>query len=365
LGNSSLYIILQRMRIPFLVIIVTYTIAIIGLILIEGISQNGNAHYMGIFDAFYFITYTATTIGFGETPYEFSYSQRIWVTFSIYLTVLGWFYAIGSLVSLLQDKLFLEEIQRAKFRRQIKNLKEKFIIILGYNQITSEIIKKALKNDIRTVVIEKNRDKINHLLLESFTPTVPVLHCEEYNLDSLQLAGIKKSNCKAIVCLFEDDVLNLKIALITKLLNKYVKIAAKSTTINHTENLKDLNVEIIANPFSIISYEVNMALCAPNLLKLEKWLYKIDDLSTTLPTFPKGKYIICGYGRMGRKIFEKLKANNVEVKLVEINKNEASTLSQEELSHLTIGNADDKKMLLDIGIKDAVAIIAATNDDTH
>jgi len=42
---------------------------------------------MGIFDAFYFITYTATTIGFGETPFEFSYSQRIWVTFSIYLTV--------------------------------------------------------------------------------------------------------------------------------------------------------------------------------------------------------------------------------------------------------------------------------------
>jgi len=364
LENSSLYIILQRMRIPFLVIIITYTIAIIGLILIEGIDQDGNPHHMGIFDAFYFITYTATTIGFGETPYEFTYSQRIWVSFSIYLTVLGWFYAIGSLVSLLQDKLFLEEIQKAKFRRQIRNLKEKFIIILGYNQITSEIIKKALEDGLRTVVLERNRNKINNLLLESFTPTVPVLYCEEYNLKALQLAGIEKNHCKAIVCLFEDDVLNLKIALITKLLNKYVKIAAKSTTINHTENLKDLNVEIIANPFSIISYEVNMALCAPNLLKLEKWLYKIDDLSTTLPTFPKGKYIICGYGRMGRKIFEKLKANNVEVKLVEINKNETNNLSEEELSHLTIGNADDKKMLLDIGIKDAVAIIAATNDDT-
>ena len=362
--NSSLFIILQRMRIPFLVIIITYTISITGLILIEGVNQDGQPYHMGIFDAFYFITYTATTIGFGETPFEFTYSQRIWVSFSIYITVLGWFYGIGTLVSLLQDKLFLQEIERARFRRQIKNLKEKFIIILGYNQITSEIIKKALEDGIRTVVIEKNRNKINHLMLENFTPTIPVLYSENYNLKALELAGIKKNHCKAIVSLFEDDTLNLKIALISKLLNKYVKIAAKSTTINHTENLKDLNVEIIANPFSIISSEINMALSAPNLFKLEKWLYKIDDLNATLPTFPKGKYIICGYGRMGKKIYQKLRSNNIEAELVEINKNSIGDLSEEEMSHLTFANADDKEMLLDIGIKESVAIIAATNDDT-
>lgn len=362
--SNSLFIILQRMRIPFLVIIVTYTISIIGLILIEGVDKNGDPYHMGIFDAFYFVTYTATTIGFGETPFDFTYSQRIWVTVTIYITVLGWFYAIGSLVALLRDKLFIQELQRAKFGRQVNNLKDKFIIILGYNQITSEIIKKTLENGIRTVVIEKDRNKINHLILENFTPTVPVLFSENYNLDALEFAGIKKYNCKAIVSLFEDDALNLKIALTSKLLNKHVRIAAKSTTVNHTENLKDLDVEIIANPFSIISSEVNMALSAPNLFKLEKWLYKIDNLSASLPMFPQGKYIICGYGRMGRKIYEKLKANNIESELVEINRNEINNFSQDEMSHITFGNADDKQMLTDIGITDAVAIIAATNNDT-
>ena len=352
------------MRIPFLVIIITYTISIVGLILIEGIDKDGNAYHMGIFDAFYFVSYMATTIGFGEAPFEFTYSQRIWVTLTIYLTVFGWFYGIGSLVSLLQDKLFIQELERARFGRQIKGLKDKFIIILGYDQITSEIIKKTLENGIRTVVIENDKDKINHLMLENFTPTIPVLYSENYNLDALECAGIKKYNCKAIVSLFEDDSLNLKIALISKLLNKYVRIAAKSTTVNHTENLKDLDVEIIANPFSIISSEINMALSAPNLLKIEKWLYKIDNLSGSLPSFPKGKYIICGYGRMGRKIYEKLKANDIEAELVEINKSELNNFSKEEMSHITFGDADDKQMLSDIGITEAVAIIAATNDDT-
>ena len=126
------------MRMPFLVIIMTYTIAIVGLVVIQGTDANGNPYQMSIFDAFYFVSYTATTIGFGEIPYAFTYPQRIWITFTIYLTVLGWFYGIGSLVSLLQDKLFLQEIEKSRFLKQIRNLDEKFIIILGYNQITKK-----------------------------------------------------------------------------------------------------------------------------------------------------------------------------------------------------------------------------------
>ena len=362
--NNSLFIILQKMRKPFLVILLTYVIAMLGFLFIPGMDNNGNTYYMTIFDAFYFISYTATTIGFGELPYPFTYPQRIWVTFSTYLTVLGWFYSIGSLLSLLQDQLFLQEIEKTKFLRQVKNLNEKFIVVLGYNQVTRKIITKALAQGLRTVVITKDKMEINHLLLENFTPTVPVLFSETYSVKVLEAAGLNKRNCKAIVSLLEDDALNLKITLIAKTLNKNIKVAVKSTTTNHTENLKDLNAEVVINPFSIISSEINMALSAPNLFKLEKWLYGIDDLNASLPIFPKGLYIICGYGRMGRKIFEKLTDTNVEVKLIELDKNKDRKFTPDEISHLVFGNADDKELLINVGIKDAVAIVAATEDDT-
>lgn len=362
--NNSLFIILQKMRKPFLVILITYAIAILGLTLIDGVDSNGNIYNMTIFDAFYFISYTATTIGFGETPYTFTYPQRIWVTFSIYLTVLGWFYSIGSLISLLQDKLFISELEKAKFLRQIKNLNEKFIVVLGYNQITRKIIIKAMEQDLRTVIIEKDKTKINNLNLENFTPTVPVLYSENYSVKILEAAGLKKRNCKAIVSLFEDDALNLKITLISKALNPNVKVAVKSTTSNHTENLKDLDAEVIVNPFSIISSEISLALWSPNLFKLEKWLYGIDNLNATLPIFPKGLYIVCGYGRMGKKVFEKLNEHDIEVKLIEIDKNKNIELTKDEISHLVFGNADDRELLLDVGIKEAVAIAAITDNDT-
>ena len=362
--NNTFFIILQKMRIPCLVIIITYTIAIVGLILIEGKDSNGIPYRLSIFDAFYFVTYTATTIGFGEIPYAFTYPQKIWVTFTVYLTVLGWFYGIGSLVSLFQDKLFLQEIEKAKFLKQIRNLDEKFIIILGYNQITKKIITKAIAQGIRAVVIEKDSLKIEKLMLESFTPTVPVLRSDTLSVRVLESAGLTRKNCKAIVSLFDDDVINLKNTLITKTLNKNVKIAVKATTINHTENLVDVDADIIVNPFSIISSEINIALTAPNIFKLEKWLYKIDDLNAPLRIFPKGLYIICGYGRMGQKIFEKLDKNNIEVKFIEINPKRGRELSKDEKNYVVFGDADDRDFLIEVGIMNAVSIVAVTNDDT-
>ena len=362
--NNSLFIVLQRMRRPFLVIIVTYTIAIVGLLVIEGVDDKGQVYHMTIFDAFYFISYTASTIGFGETPYTFTYPQRLWVSFSIYITVLGWFYGIGSLVSLLQDKQFLREIEKSRFKRQIKGLKDKFIIILGYNQISSEIINRALEQGIRTVVIEKDESRANELRLENFTPTVPVLVADAFTSRALMEAGIKKYNCRGLVSIFEDDALNLRIALTSKLLNSHVRLAIKSTTTNHSENLRDLDVEIIANPFSIISNEIAMALKAPNLLKLEKWVYKIDNLNTNLPSFPKGKYIVCGYGRMGQHIYENLKDIDIETQFVELDKSKVVDFNSNKTLKITYGNADDKDMLLNVGIKDAAVIISATNDDT-
>ena len=352
------------MRVPFLVLVVSYTISIVGLLIIDGVDSNGNPYQMGIFDAFYFVTYTATTIGFGETPYEFTYSQRLWVSFTVYLLVLGWFYSIGTLIRLLQDKLFLLELSKNMFARNVKNIKQKYIIVLGYNYTTSEIIKKALKAGIRTVVIEKDEQKVDALTLENHTPYVPVLRGDAYDPKILELAGIKSHYCKAVVSLFQDDALNLRIALTSKLLNKHVTLAVKSTTINHSDNLYDLGVEIIENPFEIIASQIQMALTSPTLLKLENWLHEVGTLNESLQQLPNGKYIICGYGRMGHSIYNVLKVNNIEATFVEIDKSKFVKLTPEEERQLIMGDGDDKSLLINAGIDNAIGVIAGTNNDT-
>ena len=80
-----------------------FAVSVLGLTLIPGRTPAGRPYQMSFFDAFYFMSYTATTIGFGELPVPVHRRQRMWVTLSIYLTVIGWAYAIGSLLTLLQD----------------------------------------------------------------------------------------------------------------------------------------------------------------------------------------------------------------------------------------------------------------------
>lgn len=361
MSNNSLFLILQKMRTPFLVLIITYTIAIIGLVSIDGANNDGEVYRMTIFDAFYFISYTATTIGFGETPYTFNYEQRIWVSMLIYLTVIGWFYSIGALISLIQDKVLIREIAKNKFIKQINNFNEDFFIILGYNSTTKKIIEKSLNKGFRVVVIEKNEDKVSELIMESYTPIVPVLQADVHDPVAIELSGIKSKYCKGLVSLFEDDSLNLRIAITTKLINPNIPLAVKSTTENLTENLKDIGVEIIENPFDIISNQIDLSLNSPSTYQLAKWIFNLDTLSQQPLKLPKGKYIICGYGRMGQEMYKVLEKNKINACFIEI---DSKKISNENNKGVVIADADDKDILIEQGIEEASVIIAGTNNDT-
>ena len=88
--NDILFVILRRLRRPLIVLIIAYAVSVWGLVLIPGVDKEGNVVNLGFFHAFYFISYTATTIGFGELPYEFTDAQRAWTIFCIYGCVVSW-----------------------------------------------------------------------------------------------------------------------------------------------------------------------------------------------------------------------------------------------------------------------------------
>src|ERR1700754_728038 len=113
-AEATIFLVLRRMRAPLIVLITIFALSVLGLTLIPG----QGAHRMSIFDAFYFMSYTASTIGFGELPEPFSAAQRLWLTAAIYLTVIGWAYAIGSVLALLQDRAFRQALALRHFSRK-------------------------------------------------------------------------------------------------------------------------------------------------------------------------------------------------------------------------------------------------------
>ncbi len=347
------------MRTPFLVIIITFSITILGLVLIPGVDNQGHTYYMSFFDAFYFVSFMASTIGFGEVPYEFTYAQRMWVLFSIYISVIGWFYAIGTLVALIQDQKLLTELKISKFSKKIKSLKEPFVIILGYNHTTKELIHRLSQDGKRIVVIDRDQEKIDELELENFIPEVYAIQGDITTPDILRLAGITKRNCKAIISLFDSDFKNTKIALISKLLNKNLNIIVKSTTKEQTEHLKNLGIKNIIDPFHLVSNRFSLALKAPNLWTIEMIIFEHNIYIHEYKPLPKGKYIICGYGRMGKALKEALDEANTESSFIDLK----SAAHKATKKSTIFGDAEDYKTLIEAGVKEAKAIVAATKDD--
>ena len=110
------YVVLRSMRGPILVLLAVYATSMLGWVLIPG--PAGHPEPMGFFHAFYFLTYTATTTGFGEIPYGFSDGQRIWGMVSLYAGVIAWIYAIGAIIRLFQNPHFQRALAERSFARR-------------------------------------------------------------------------------------------------------------------------------------------------------------------------------------------------------------------------------------------------------
>ena len=345
------------------VLIVTFSISILGMVLIPGVDDQGNVYHLTFFDAFYFVSYMASTIGFGESPYTFTYPQRLWVSFSIYMTVIGWFYAIGSIIALVQDKVLSAQLALAHFQKQIDSLRAPFIIFVGYNLLTKNIIQKLSEEGIQSVVIEKNEAKIEEMVLSNYMLEIPAIQGDIKDPDIFKIAGISKANCKAVVSLSSDDALNLHAAMSAKLLNNKVKVIVEATYEEYAENLNTIGIEIVENPFKIVAKRLYMALKAPSLLMLEQWIYDEPLRLEPRDLLPKkGKYIICGYGRMGQAIRIALKRAGIDYLFIETDPKKVRKMRKSD-AHIVSGEGQDKRMLLDAGIKEASCIIAGMNDD--
>ena len=186
---------------------------------------------MGFFDAFYVMSYTASTIGFGEIPYPFTYNQRMWVTISIYLTVVGWAYAIGSLLALVQDRAASARRWRCSTSpARSGGCGEPFLLIAGYGQ-TGELLARSLDAlGRRFVVIDSDSGRIDDLDLDAYHADVPGLVGDARDPGHLAVAGLGHPYCEGVLALTDDDEANLAVTMTAALLRPDLPVIARTVS---------------------------------------------------------------------------------------------------------------------------------------
>jgi voltage-gated potassium channel len=359
-ASATIFLILRRMRAPLIVLIVIFSVSVFGLTIIPGQDAEGNPIEMGFFDAFYIMSYTATTIGFGEIPHPFTYNQRMWVTISIYLTVIGWAYAIGSLLALLNDRAFRSALALQHFSRKVSRLREPFLLIAGYGR-TGEVLGHSFDAlGRRFVVLDSSSERIERLELDSYHADVPGLAADARDPGHLAVAGLGHSCCEAVVALTDDEEANLAIVMAAALLRPELPVIARVTSRQIAERMQAFGSPSTVNPFDRFGDHLRLALRAPAAYQLLTWLESGPGAALPERGLPprSGRWIVCGYGRMGRELTADLLAEGLEVIVIESHPTDVGD------ARLLVGDGSDPWVLAQADLDRAVGLVAGTDNDT-
>ncbi len=357
--NEVIFLIFRRMRTPLIVLVLSYAVSVLGFTLIPGQDDQGNPWRMDFFHAFYFVSFMGSTIGFGEIPYPFTDAQRYWTIFTIYLTVIAWLYGIGTLISLIQEPAFRRAIVHARFRRAVRHLRDPFYLVCGYGDTGEHLVRVMVDRQHQAVVVDIDPARIDHLQIAQLAMDVPGLAADAADPTILEDAGLGHPACQGVVALTNDDSANLNIALAARLLAPDERIIVRAESREAVANLHSFGIREVINPYDSFAEWLAMAIHSPSLYLIHDWmigLYRRPLADLLQP--PKGLWIVCGYGRFGKAVYENLREEGVEVVVVE-----AFPDRNQVPEGTIVGRGTEADTLRQAGIDRAAGIVAGTDDD--
>ena len=312
---DPMFVVLRRMRAPFIFVIVTFSINVAGMMLMPGVDAEGNTRYLTLFDSFYQMAITLTTVGYSEVPYAFSYPQRMWLTVSIFSLVIAWAYAIGVLLSALNNSAFQDALRAQRFRRQIRRLREPFVLILGYGQ-TGRLVGLELDTERRRfVVIDNRRTRVDSVITDALTSDVPALEGDCQNPAVLGLAGLDRSMCQGVLTLTDDDDANLAAVMTVSLLRPDITVIARCHDRGVQHRMEDFGPSAVINPNDRYGGYLALMLHQPVTYQLLIWLMDNDEhqLPELRIGLTRGRWVVCGHGDFADQVTTDLRDSGLTV----------------------------------------------------
>ncbi len=180
-----------------------------------------------LFDSLYMTVITLATVGYGET-HPLTLPGR---AFTIFLILGGMsiiFYALTEITTFVVEGEMTGILRRRRMNRHINKLKNHYILC-GAGRSGTHVLNELRKTGRNCVVIEKDPEKVNHLLSEH----VPVVEGEATEDLVLRSAGIDRA--AGLVTALPSDKDNLFVVITARGLNPTIRIVSKVDEITARE----------------------------------------------------------------------------------------------------------------------------------
>lgn len=296
--GDILFLVLRRLRAPLIALILIYAISIAVLVAIEGVDAQGQPWRMSYFHAFYIISYTATTIGFGEIPYPFTDAQRLWITAVIYVSVIGWAYALGTVFNLSRDPAFRAAAARSLFVQRVRRLREPYCVVCGYGRSGREVVEALDRLGVRVVLVESNPQQVALVEVQPFRQLPVVLIGDARRPETLRDAGIAKPECRAVIALTQDDASNQTIAIGARVLDPLTRVIARVSDPRIQDSLADFGGVQVIDPVSRFAQVLQSSMTMPMAGRVEQALTAAPGAPRAPgASLPRGHWVVAGDAR--------------------------------------------------------------------
>ena len=317
--TEVIFLILRRMRAPLIVVVVTFSFCTAGMMLMPGVDAQGNPYRLNMFDAFYQMTITLTTVGFTEAPYPFSYPQRMWMTLSIFLLVISWAYAIGVFLALVQSAAFQSAVATQQFRRQVRRLVEPFFIVAGYGDAGQIVGADLDENNRRFVVVDAQEASVQSVISEQLSSDVPAVQGDCASPGMLGMAGLGHRDCEGVLALTDDDDTNLAVVIATSLLRPDLPVLGRCEHEATRERMEHFAPSSAINADDRFGHYLALSVRQPVVHQLLRWLMD-NDQEQLLPArhdLASRRWVVCADGEFGDAVVGDLVAIGVTVERVD------------------------------------------------
>ncbi len=227
-------------------IFVIMMIGMVGLHLLEGIS---------LFDAFYMVLTTFTTIGYQGPATR---AGRVFNTFLIIGGVGLVFLLIGAATQALLEFEFRELLGRRKMEREISRLKDHYIIC-GAGRVGRSVASELARRPVPFVMIENSEPKV-----EQYRGQWLILHGDATSESVLRQAGIERA--LGLVAATTTDATNTYIILTARSLNAKLKIIARASVEDAEKHMRSAGADEVVSPYAFIGYRIAHSFLRPHVL---------------------------------------------------------------------------------------------------
>lgn len=382
--NDTVWLTMRRLRMPLIILLLTYFISVCILVAVPGADADGNPVRMSFLDAAYFIAILSTTIGLGEVPYAFTEVQRLVVFFLIFPNVVAWLYSFTAILGLFLDEQFqamqahnrfVREVQwlgrprslwdRIMQRESLQDHGKPFFLLCGMGATGSMLAQGLLERGLWVVAIDRDDALLSRLRIDARFAGVPMLAGSVSDVETLRVAGLdpRYRSCQGVIAATSTDKANLTVAITSKLLRPDLPVFARSHQDSVCDNLASFGTDAVVNPYRIFARRLALAFRSPVRYLVQDWLLSVPGarLRDTLK-LGNGLWIVCGAGRFGAPLIEVLQEAGQQIAVVDSDPDCIARYTG-AVEATVLGKGTEAKTLEEANIREAVGIIAGTNDD--